>query len=388
MSEIELQRVVKVYPDGTPAVRGVDLTIASGEFVVLVGPSGCGKSTLLRMIAGLEAVTEGRIVIGGRDVTQASPRDRDIAMVFQNYALYPHMSVRQNLGFSLKVRKAPKSEITQKVDDAAKLLGLSDLLNRKPGQLSGGQRQRVAMGRAIVREPLAYLMDEPLSNLDAQLRVTMRAELTNIHHRLGVTTVYVTHDQVEAMTLGQRVAVLDDGLIQQVDRPQHLYRQPANVFVAKFIGSPSMNLVRATVKDGHMHIGQHRVPVHPSHVELLAGRDEVIVGLRPESFKSAADADATHPTIDVEISALEDLGTESHAFFTVDAPPVKAGATLTIGEEDLFVGPDSVRFIARLPSTTTVQLGATVPLSVDTASCYFFDPVDQTSLLPAGALVG
>ncbi len=213
LSGIELDAVVKVYPDGTPAVRGVDLSIASGEFMVLVGPSGCGKSTLLRMIAGLEEVTEGRILIGGRDVTEAAPRDRDIAMVFQNYALYPHMSVRQNLGFSLKMNKIPKTEVAKKVDDAARLLGLSELMDRRPAALSGGQRQRVAMGRAIVREPSVYLMDEPLSNLDAQLRVSMRAELTNLHRRLGVTTVYVTHDQVEAMTLGQRVAVLDEGLI-------------------------------------------------------------------------------------------------------------------------------------------------------------------------------
>jgi multiple sugar transport system ATP-binding protein len=380
VSGIQLDAVVKVYPDGTPAVRGVDLSIGSGEFMVLVGPSGCGKSTLLRMIAGLEVVTQGRIVIDGRDVTEAPPRDRNIAMVFQNYALYPHMSVRQNLGFSLKMNKVAKAEVAKKVDDAARLLGLSELMDRKPAALSGGQRQRVAMGRAIVREPSVYLMDEPLSNLDAQLRVSMRAELTNLHRRLGVTTVYVTHDQVEAMTLGQRVAVLDDGLIQQVARPQHLYRHPANVFVAKFIGSPSMNLVRADIDGDHLLLGQHRVQFDPSHRNLFGQRTEVIVGLRPESFKSPVDAGPGEPIIEAEINAVEDLGTESHAFFTVHAPPVEAGASPAVGGDDLFVGPGNVRFVARLPSSTEVEIGDTVPLSVNVANCHFFDTESHASL--------
>src|SRR3954464_7350377 len=263
MSVIALENVTKVYAGGVAAVDDVDLTIASGEFMVLVGPSGCGKSTLLRMIAGLEEVTEGSISIGDRDVTHLSPRERDIAMVFQNYALYPHMSVERNLGYGLRARHVPKDEITRRVSEVAQMLGLDELLARKPAALSGGQRQRVAMGRAIVREPAAFLMDEPLSNLDAKLRVDMRAELARLHDRLGVTTVSLTHDQVEAMTLGTRVAVMRDGKIQQVDAPQRLYHHPTNLFVAAFIGSPSMNLVEAEVADGHVSFAGFDVPLSP-----------------------------------------------------------------------------------------------------------------------------
>ena len=252
MGQIVVDRVTKEFDNGFVAIDDVSLTVGDGEFMVLVGPSGCGKSTLLRMIAGLEEVTAGTISIGGRDVTELAPRHRDIAMVFQNYALYPHMNVRRNLGYGLKVRKTSAAEVERRVNEVAKLLGLEHLLDRKPAALSGGQRQRVAMGRAIVREPTAFLMDEPLSNLDAKLRVTMRSELTQLHERLGVTTIYVTHDQVEAMTLGQRVAVLRDGVIQQVDSPQALYARPNNLFVAAFIGSPAMNLVEATVADGRV----------------------------------------------------------------------------------------------------------------------------------------
>src|SRR5438105_11365504 len=248
MSGIKLDDVTKVYPNGVKAVDGVSLDIFDGEFVVLVGPSGCGKTTLLRMLAGLEDVTDGAIVIGDRDVTDMPPQRRDIAMVFQNYALYPHMTVKENLAYGLRLRKMPKAEWNRRVTEVARTLGLEELLNRKPAALSGGQRQRVAMGRAIVREPQAFLMDEPLSNLDAKLRVSMRAELAKLHERLGVTTVYVTHDQVEAMTLGQRVAVLRDGVLQQVDAPQRLFHKPANLFVAAFIGSPSMNLVDARIE--------------------------------------------------------------------------------------------------------------------------------------------
>ncbi len=247
MADILIDRVTKDFPNGFRAIDDVSLSVRDGEFMVLVGPSGCGKSTLLRMIAGLEEVTQGSISIGGRDVTDLAPRQRDIAMVFQNYALYPHMDVRKNLGYGLKVRKTPSAEVERRVTEVAKLLGLESLLDRKPAALSGGQRQRVAMGRAIVREPTAFLMDEPLSNLDAKLRVSMRAELARLHERLGVTTIYVTHDQIEAMTLGQRVAVMRDGVIQQVDSPQALYGRPENLFVAAFIGSPAMNLVEATV---------------------------------------------------------------------------------------------------------------------------------------------
>ena len=270
MAGIHLEHVRKAF-SGVVAVDDVSLEIADGEFLVLVGPSGCGKSTLLRMIAGLEQATAGRISIGARDVTELAPKDRDIAMVFQTYALYPHMSVRQNLGYGLKARRTDKAEIARRVDEVAALLGLSDLLERRPAQLSGGQRQRVAMGRAIAREPQAFLLDEPLSNLDAKLRVGMRASLAQLHHRLGVTTVYVTHDQVEAMTLGQRVAVMRGGRILQVDTPQRLYQEPRDLFVAGFIGSPAMNLVEATVDSGTVRFGQFSIPLAPA-AALPTGR--------------------------------------------------------------------------------------------------------------------
>src|SRR5213083_669088 len=296
VSEIVLDNVSKVFSGGVVAVDGVSLTIGSGEFLVLVGPSGCGKSTLLRMIAGLEEVTAGTISIGAREVTDLPPRARDIAMVFQSYALYPHMTVRQNLGYGLKVRKTPKREIGERVTRAAKTLGLDELLDRKPAALSGGQRQRVAMGRAIVREPKAFLMDEPLSNLDAKLRVSMRAELARLHERLGVTTVYVTHDQIEAMTLGQRVAVLRDGLLQQVDTPQRLFHQPRNLFVAAFIGSPAMNLVDATVGGDRVTFAGFSLPLRSG--SPLAGEErKVVLGIRPTDFKHEADAPAVLPRI-------------------------------------------------------------------------------------------
>src|SRR6476661_1197786 len=275
MAEIVVDHVTKEFAGGVQAINDVSLTVQDGEFIVLVGPSGCGKSTLLRLIAGLEETSAGTIAIGGRDVTHLAPRARDIAMVFQNYALYPHMDVRKNLGYGLRVRKTPGPEIDRRVNEVARLLGLEHLLDRRPAALSGGQRQRVAMGRAIVREPQAFLMDEPLSNLDAKLRVTMRAELARLHERLGVTTIYVTHDQVEAMTLGQRVAVLRDGVLQQVDIPQRLFREPANLFVAAFIGSPSMNLVEADIADGEIHFGGYRIPV-PSGLDVPRGT--VLVG--------------------------------------------------------------------------------------------------------------
>jgi multiple sugar transport system ATP-binding protein len=365
MAPIVLEGVTKVFPDGTTAVRDIDLTVESGEFMVLVGPSGCGKSTLLRMVAGLEATTDGRILIGDRDVTNAAPRDRDVAMVFQNYALYPHMSVRDNLGFSLKVTGTPKTELRQRVDSVASMLGLSDYLDRKPGQLSGGQRQRVAMGRAIVREPTAYLMDEPLSNLDAKLRVSMRAELTNLHKRLGVTTVYVTHDQVEAMTLGQRVAVIEEGRVQQVAHPQELYRRPANVFVATFIGSPSMNVAQASVHDGTLRFGQFSLPV-PSRLLPLMG-DRTSVG--------------GHASVDVQVAAIENLGTESHVFFGVDVPPVGVATHQAVEDAPAIVEDASTVFIARLDPDTDVEPGSRLSLSVDADRLYLFDADTGESLL-------
>jgi multiple sugar transport system ATP-binding protein len=284
MAAIEIDHVTKEFAGGVTAVDDVALTVADGEFMVLVGPSGCGKSTLLRMIAGLEEVTEGTISIGGVDVTDFEPPDRDIAMVFQNYALYPHMNVRENLGFGLSVRRTPKREIVSRVQEVAALLGLQDLLDRKPAYLSGGQRQRVAMGRAIIREPKAFLMDEPLSNLDAKLRVGMRASLAQLHARLAVTSIYVTHDQTEAMTLGHRVAVMRDGRIVQVDVPQRLYRAPKDLFVGTFIGSPSMNLVEATLDGDEIAFGQFRVPLHPDR--RPAHRDRVVLGIRPEALSA------------------------------------------------------------------------------------------------------
>src|SRR6185437_594765 len=288
MGEIVLDGVTKEFPGGVQAVAGVDMTIPDGEFMVLVGPSGCGKTTLLRSIGGLETITAGRILLDGKDVTRTAPGERDLAMVFQNYALYPHMTVRQNLGYALRVRKTPKHEINRRVEEAAKLLGLDGLLDRRPGALSGGQMQRVAMGRAIVREPKAFLMDEPLSNLDAKLRVSMRTSLQQLHRRLGTTTIYVTHDQVEAMTLGQRVAVMRNGHVQQVDQPGRLYEEPANLFVAAFIGSPAMNLAEATLTDDTLSLGSLSVPLGRGRRPSQAPNGRTVVGARPESFEDAA----------------------------------------------------------------------------------------------------
>src|SRR5437588_4500229 len=290
MAEIVLEHVTKVFGGDVVAVDDVSLEIESGEFLVLVGPSGCGKSTLLRMLAGLEEVTGGAISIDGRDVTELPPRSGDIAMVFQNYALYPHMTVRENLGYGLKVRKTAKSEISTRVERVTQQLSLDNLLDRRPAALSGGQRQRAAMGRAIVREPKAFLMDEPLSNLDAKLRVSMRAQLAALHSRLGTTTIYVTHDQVEAMTLGHRVAVMRDGRIQQVDTPQELYARPANLFVAAFIGSPAMNLVEADVADDRVAFGGFHI-----HAPVPQADGRLIVGIRPEAFEDAAFGDPALP---------------------------------------------------------------------------------------------
>ena len=382
MAEIELRNITKVFSGDVVAIDDVSLRIGDGEFIALVGPSGCGKSTLLRAIAGLEDVTSGEISIDGRDVTDLAPRHRDIAMVFQSYALYPHMSVRQNLGYGLKVRGTPKAEIRKRVDEIAVLLGLDELLERKPAHLSGGQRQRVAMGRAIVRQPQAFLMDEPLSNLDAKLRVGMRASLAQLHQQLGVTTVYVTHDQVEAMTLGQRVAVMKDGHILQVDAPQSLYERPLDLFVAGFIGSPAMNLVEATVEGDHVEFGQLRVPLDPARrpVSLDAGR--VILGIRPETFEDAIFAPPDLPTLDVTVVVLEELGSDAHVFFRVEAPR-GGGATLE-GEED--DGVDRVHghgglLNARVDPRTTARVGGSMRLTVDPARFHFFDPESGASLL-------
>ena len=372
MAEIVLDNVSKVFSGGVVAVDGVSVTIASGEFLVLVGPSGCGKSTLLRMIAGLEEATDGTISIGDREVTDLPPRARDIAMVFQSYALYPHMTVRQNLGYGLKVRKTSKSEITERVNRAAELLGLDDLLNRKPAALSGGQRQRVAMGRAIVREPQAFLMDEPLSNLDAKLRVSMRAQLAALHSRLATTTIYVTHDQIEAMTLGQRVAVMRDGRIQQVDTPQELYARPANLYVAAFIGSPAMNLVEAVIEGGRIHFGGYSIPV-PATDTTPSG--QVVAGIRPEAFEDAAFADPSLPRIDVKVEVVEELGADTHVLFSIAAPRVEVAEIATVaGEDDAALVVEGSLFTARVDPATSARPGAPLQLAVDPSRFHYFDP--------------
>jgi multiple sugar transport system ATP-binding protein len=375
LAEIVLEQVSKVFGAGVHAVDGVSLEIADGEFLVLVGPSGCGKSTLLRLIAGLEEATDGQIRIGDEDVTDKAPRDRDVAMVFQSYALYPHMTVRQNLGYGLKVRRTKKSEAAQRVAKVARLLRLDDLLDRRPAELSGGQRQRVAMGRAIVREPKAFLMDEPLSNLDAKLRVGMRAELVSLHDRLGATTVYVTHDQVEAMTLGQRVAVMRDGRIQQVDTPQVLYRLPQTLFVAAFIGSPAMNLVEALVDGGAVEFGGFRIPLPPLLGDTLP-TGPVVLGVRPESFEDIAFADPSLPQINVTVKVLEELGSDTHVIFPIDAPRVETDEIRETREgedESLLVG-DQAMFNARVDPRTAASPGAPLRLTVDPARFHFFDP--------------
>ncbi|TML46732.1 MAG: ABC transporter ATP-binding protein [Actinobacteria bacterium] len=382
MAAIELQGVTKAFSGGVVAVEDVTLRIEDGEFLALVGPSGCGKSTLLRAIAGLEDVTDGSVSIGDRDVTDLAPRHRDVAMVFQSYALYPHMSVRQNLGYGLKVRRMAKPEIRRRVDEVAELLGLTDLLERRPAQLSGGQRQRVAMGRAIVRQPQAFLMDEPLSNLDAKLRVAMRASLAQLHQKLGVTTVYVTHDQVEAMTLGQRVAVMRDGKVLQVDEPQRLYREPRDLFVAGFIGSPAMNLVEAQIVSGEVAFGEHRVSLD----ERRAPADHperIILGIRPETFEDATFASPELPTIEVRVAVLEELGSDAYVFFQADARLVTAEA---LGVEDPSLVADSTPLLsARVDPRTGARVGRRLRLALDPARFHFFDPVTGTSLLTSEA---
>jgi multiple sugar transport system ATP-binding protein len=379
MARIVFDGVTKVFPGDVVAVNDLSLEIRDGEFMVLVGPSGCGKSTILRLLAGLEEVTAGEISIDGRQVTDLPPKDRDVAMVFQNYALYPHMTVEQNLGFGLRLRRMPKEEIRRRVLEVARILGLESLLSRKPAALSGGQRQRVAMGRAMVREPVAFLMDEPLSNLDAKLRVQMRAQLAQLHERLGTTTVYVTHDQVEAMTLGERVAVLRDGVLQQVDTPQNLYAHPANLFVATFIGSPPMNLVEATVSRGTVSFAGYELPL-PAGVDLSGyeGRT-VVLGIRPSDMEDAdVWSDPSLPVIEVTAQVTEDLGSEVNVLFGVDAPPVVVEETAAAAEPAeagvFLLGEPRSIFCARVDARSRARPGARVRLSVDPSRFHFFDP--------------
>jgi ABC-type sugar transport system ATPase subunit len=387
MAKIVFDEVDKVYPGGVKAIDGLSLDIADGEFMVLVGPSGCGKSTALRSIAGLEEITSGTISIDGQVVNNLPPKDRDIAMVFQNYALYPHMSVEQNLAFGLQQRKTSKDEIARRVSDVAKMLGLAEFLKRKPAALSGGQRQRVAMGRAIVREPRAFLMDEPLSNLDAKLRVSMRASLSQLHKRLGVTTVYVTHDQVEAMTLGQRVCVLRDGKVQQVDGPQRLFEAPVNLFVAGFIGSPAMNFATAALRrDGGpcAEFAGHQLPFPASVIERRPGLAryfgrEVILGIRPSDFDDATLADPAWARLPVQADVTEELGTEIHVIFTIDAPVVQhASLSQAISDEDddsaIAMSGGRSQWTGRVTARSRVRPGDQLKLAVDTANLHFFDP--------------
>ena len=385
MGAIDIKSAGKIYPNGTRALEDVSITINDGEFVVLVGPSGCGKTTLLRMVAGLEDITEGEISIGKKTVNEVAPKDRDIAMVFQNYALYPHMSVYDNMAFSLKLRKLPKDEIDQKVKEAAKTLEISELLDRKPKALSGGQRQRVAMGRAIVRNPQAFLMDEPLSNLDAKLRVQMRAELGQLHTQLQTTTLYVTHDQVEAMTMGDRVAVIRKGELQQIDTPREIYSNPKNIFVAGFIGSPSMNFVYANVKGKkgsiELSFGDDKIAYNGPNLDKLREFEntEIVMGIRPEAFEDSNYANKAEfsESMKVTVSLLEQLGSDSYIHFYKDIKPVQTDAIeeiLADEGEDLSVLGDNTKFIARINPNSSVIEGENIELKVDPSKLHFFEP--------------
>ena len=390
MAEVVLDRVGKVYADGTRAVRDLNLDIDEKEFLVLVGPSGCGKTTALRMVAGLEDISEGEVRIGDRVVNRVPARDRDVAMVFQSYALYPHLNVRDNIGFGLQLRKMPKAEINRRVNDAARILGLEDYLDRKPRNLSGGQRQRVAMGRAIVREPQAFLMDEPLSNLDAKLRVQMRAEIARIQRDLGVTTIYVTHDQTEAMTLGDRVAVMKKGELQQVAEPQVLYDHPTNLFVAGFIGSPAMNLLQGTLSGGEdgdleLDVGKQKLRINRAVLNQrpalrgYLGRT-VVVGIRPEDMEDASlapDADDSH--VESKADLVEAMGSDVLVHFVVDAPQVVTDDTKELARD---VGTDVLGLdqrphtdlVARFSPRTRVRDGDTVTVQIATDRLHYFDP--------------
>jgi multiple sugar transport system ATP-binding protein len=377
MATVDLEQINKVYENGFHAVKDLNLDVRDGEFMVLVGPSGCGKTTALRMVAGLEDISSGTLRIGGKPVNDVTPKDRDIAMVFQNYALYPHMSVGENIGFALKLRKLPKAEIAAKVKDTAEILGLTEWLDRKPGQLSGGQRQRVAMGRAIVREPSVFLMDEPLSNLDAKLRVQMRAEVQRIQRRINVATMYVTHDQVEAMTMGDRVAVMRAGVLQQCDHPQVLYDHPDNLFVAAFIGSPAMNLYEASISEGvrAFRLGSQEIDLPASvltaHPGLAAyAGQKVVVGLRPEHLP-AADGAASGPTMAGDVDLVEALGSELMVHFTVDARRVRAEGTTSADEEAVT---ESGEGVARVDPASRIKVGEKATFAIKTDGMQFFDP--------------
>jgi multiple sugar transport system ATP-binding protein len=379
MAEIELRQVTKRYADGTEAVKRMDLGVADGEFMILVGPSGCGKSTALRMIAGLEDITEGELLIGGEVVNNRAPRDRDVAMVFQNYALYPHMTVRENMGFALKMAKVDQATIDRKVEEAARTLDLTEHLDRRPANLSGGQRQRVAMGRAIVRDPKAFLMDEPLSNLDAKLRVQMRTEVSRLQQKLGTTTVYVTHDQTEAMTLGDRVAVMRAGVLQQVDTPRNLYAHPRNIFVAGFIGSPAMNFFAGQVRDGSLELPFGEVPV----LKGVDAQGQVVVGIRPEDFEDARLAPENHPghEFEVPIEVVESMGSEIYAYFGYEGGDVQSDELRELARDSGMEGTEHSRqAVARLDPESSAREGEKARLWLNTAKIHLFDPSEGTNL--------
>lgn len=380
MAEIVLDHVNKSYPDGHTAVRDLNLTIADGEFLILVGPSGCGKTTTLNMIAGLEDISSGELRIAGERVNEKAPKDRDIAMVFQSYALYPHMTVRQNIAFPLTLAKMRKADIAQKVSETARILDLTNLLDRKPSQLSGGQRQRVAMGRAIVRHPKAFLMDEPLSNLDAKLRVQMRGEIAQLQRRLGTTTVYVTHDQTEAMTLGDRVVVMYGGIAQQIGTPEELYERPANLFVAGFIGSPAMNFFPARLTAIGLTLPFGEVTLAPEVQGVIAAHpkpENVIVGVRPEHIQDAALIDAYQRiralTFQVKVNLVESLGADKYLYFTTESPAVHSVQLDELAEVEGESALHENQFVARVPAESKVAIGQSVELAFDTARLAVFD---------------
>jgi multiple sugar transport system ATP-binding protein len=377
MAEIVLDRLTKSYSDGATTVQELSITIADGEFVILVGPSGCGKSTTLNMIAGLEDISSGELRIGGERVNEKAPKDRDIAMVFQSYALYPHMTVRQNIAFPLTLAKMKKAEIAEKVDETAKILDLTDFLDRKPAQLSGGQRQRVAMGRAIVRHPKAFLMDEPLSNLDAKLRVQMRGEIARLQRRLGTTTVYVTHDQTEAMTLGDRVVVMRGGVAQQIGTPEELYERPANLFVAGFIGSPAMNFFPATLTPTGLSLPFGEVTLTQPVHDVLAHQptpENVIVGVRPEHLQDAALIDAYQRLsalkFEVKVDMVESLGADKYVYFTTEGCAVQSDQLAELNVES---GAEEHEFVARVPAASKAAKGQSLELAFDTLKLAVFD---------------
>ncbi len=383
MADIKLQDITKRYADGTEAVKKMNLEIKDGEFMILVGPSGCGKSTALRMIAGLEDISEGELSIGDRVVNNLAPRDRDIAMVFQNYALYPHMTVRENMGFALKLAKVDQAEIDRKVQEAAKVLDLTEHLDRKPSNLSGGQRQRVAMGRAIVRDPQAFLMDEPLSNLDAKLRVQMRTEVARLQRDLETTTVYVTHDQTEAMTLGDRVAVMRSGVLQQVDTPRNLYNAPVNIFVAGFIGSPAMNFFSGSISGGRLELpfAELDVPDGVSHT------GDVIVGIRPEDFEDASLAPPDHPEgveFEAPIEVVESMGSEIYVYFSFEGGEVSSDELAELARDAGVANTPGAggagQAVARLNPESEVRVGERAKLWFDGAKLHLFDPSDGANL--------